>query len=227
MLLPDGNGAPESRSAAALASGSVVVKPASASAGFYYSALRPAEHFLPVRADFADLEQTLEWARAHDAEAERIAARARRFARTHLREVPVACYVIALLEAYAALQRGLLSAAELPAEPIEADPAFARVAREVQRARARAPWARELRLHARKRRYANYYVRRRLSDETKYHGTHGNMPVGAREQFLQFLAMCEFAPPRGIGRQFGRFAGSGASGIAELLWRRLVRDQVR
>ena len=138
MLLPDGNGAPESRSAAALASGSVVVKPASASAGFYYSALRPAEHFLPVRADFADLEQTLEWARAHDAEAERIAARARRFARTHLREVPVACYVIALLEAYAALQRGLLPAAELPAEPIEADPAFARVAREVQRARARA-----------------------------------------------------------------------------------------
>ena len=76
-----------------------MVKQESSSAGFFYSALVPYEHFIPVRSDFTDLISQLEWAQAHDAQARTIAKNARGFARSHLRAIGVSCFIAALLDA--------------------------------------------------------------------------------------------------------------------------------
>ncbi|WP_372885610.1 glycosyl transferase family 90 [Shimia sp.] len=47
---------------------------------WYYDRLKPWEHYVPVRADFADLEERIAWARDHDAEARAIAENGRALA---------------------------------------------------------------------------------------------------------------------------------------------------
>jgi Glycosyl transferase family 90 len=47
---------------------------------WYYDRLKPFEHFVPVRADLADLIEKIEWARSHQNEAQEIAAAGQRFA---------------------------------------------------------------------------------------------------------------------------------------------------
>jgi hypothetical protein len=50
----------------------------------YHSALRPWQHYIPVREDLADLAERVRWAHAHPADAARIAAEAQQFARERL-----------------------------------------------------------------------------------------------------------------------------------------------
>lgn len=49
---------------------------------WYYDELRPFEHYVPVRADMADLGERIEWLRTHDAEARAIAERGQALARS-------------------------------------------------------------------------------------------------------------------------------------------------
>ena len=48
------------------------------------AALRPFEHFVPVRMDFSDLSQQMRWLEEHPRDAEKIADRAGRWAREFL-----------------------------------------------------------------------------------------------------------------------------------------------
>jgi hypothetical protein len=47
---------------------------------WYYHRLQPWQHYIPVAADLSDLQQQIEWCRAHDAESEQIANRGRELA---------------------------------------------------------------------------------------------------------------------------------------------------
>ncbi len=49
---------------------------------WYYDRIRPWEHFVPVRADMADLAEKVAWVRSHDREAQDIAMRGQAFARS-------------------------------------------------------------------------------------------------------------------------------------------------
>lgn len=49
---------------------------------WYYDELKPFEHYVPVSADMADLDEKIEWVRSHDAEAKAIGERGQAFART-------------------------------------------------------------------------------------------------------------------------------------------------
>ena len=49
---------------------------------WYYDRIRPWEHFVPVRADMADLAEKVAWVRSHDREAQDIAKRGQAFARS-------------------------------------------------------------------------------------------------------------------------------------------------
>lgn len=49
---------------------------------WYYDALVPFEHFVPVKADMSDLAEKVEWVRSHDREAREIAAHGQAFARS-------------------------------------------------------------------------------------------------------------------------------------------------
>lgn len=46
---------------------------------FFYDMLLPWDHFIPVKSDFSDLCQKIEWAKAHDEQARRISENARSF----------------------------------------------------------------------------------------------------------------------------------------------------
>lgn len=60
-----------------LASGSVVLSPASDWTTFFTELFEPWEHFVPVAEDFSNLEDRLAWCLAHDDECRAIARRAR------------------------------------------------------------------------------------------------------------------------------------------------------
>ena len=81
-----------------LAGSGVVFKADSPYYEHFYSSLRPWEHYIPVRADLADLTDKIQWARQHDQEALAISLKARQFAREHLLPHSVLCYHAQLLE---------------------------------------------------------------------------------------------------------------------------------
>jgi hypothetical protein len=63
---------------------SLILKPNSPFIQWYFSALKPFEHYIPVEADLSDLVGKIEWARSHETESQRIAKNAREFALTHI-----------------------------------------------------------------------------------------------------------------------------------------------
>ena len=70
---------------------------------FYGLGLEPWVHYVPVADNLQDLRERVEWARAHEADAEAIAARAQALAaRLHLHEI--SCFWWQLLANLAALQ---------------------------------------------------------------------------------------------------------------------------
>jgi hypothetical protein len=73
---------------------------------WFYSALHPWVHYVPVQHDLSDLLERIEWARNHDAEARQIAEEGQKWARTHLTPDAIAFYCYKLLVAYAKLFRG-------------------------------------------------------------------------------------------------------------------------
>ena len=64
--------------------GCCVLKVASADGyrQWWYDRLRPWEHFIPVRADMADLAEKVDWVRSNDVEAKAIASRGQQLARS-------------------------------------------------------------------------------------------------------------------------------------------------
>lgn len=78
--------------------GSTVFKAASPRFGFYYPALKPFVHYVPFMTNHSDdLVDAVKWARAHDADARRIAEEARAFALKHLTRPARLCYLFRLL----------------------------------------------------------------------------------------------------------------------------------
>ncbi len=78
--------------------GCCVLKVASADGyrQWWYDRLRPWEHFVPVRADMADLAEKVDWVRSNDVEAKAIASRGQQLARsmTLASETAIAAQII-------------------------------------------------------------------------------------------------------------------------------------
>lgn len=64
---------------------------------FGLPALQPWKHFVPVKEDFSDLVEKLEWARANDDACRAMAARASHFARRFFTEEEILHYVYRVL----------------------------------------------------------------------------------------------------------------------------------
>ena len=101
----DGNTCTYERLFWLLLSNSVVLKQMTDNVQWYYKALRPWEHYIPVNSDLSDLFEKLEWAKTHDKEAEQMAARATEFVKSNLSQEDVLLYLHAFLQAYAKLYR--------------------------------------------------------------------------------------------------------------------------
>ena len=110
----DGDGC-SGRLSKLLDSGSVVLKPwAPPPAGggfpFFYRALKPWTHFVPIEPDLSNIVERVEYLRAHDSEARAIASAATAFAKRWLSPQAIDGYTLALLDGMARLQRGELKA---------------------------------------------------------------------------------------------------------------------
>jgi hypothetical protein len=100
QLLIDGNASSYTASGWRFFTGGLIFKPESLWRQWYYGALQPGVHYIPLRADLSDLIEKIHWARVHDAEAATIAKRARQFALSHLLQKEQLAYLYFLLQAY-------------------------------------------------------------------------------------------------------------------------------
>jgi hypothetical protein len=100
QLYIDGNVSPYSASGWKFFSNSLIFKPDSPWTQWYYGALKPFEHYVPVRRDLADLVEKVLWARSNDAEARAIAKRCREFAISHLTLPDNLLYLYYIIDQY-------------------------------------------------------------------------------------------------------------------------------
>ncbi|XP_779911.4 protein O-glucosyltransferase 1 [Strongylocentrotus purpuratus] len=72
---------------------------------FFYPALKPWVHYIPVKQDLSDARELIEFAKANQEVAQQVADRGRDFIWNHLRMDDVQCYWKDLLKRYAKLQK--------------------------------------------------------------------------------------------------------------------------
>ncbi|MBX7066105.1 MAG: hypothetical protein K1X28_02630 [Parachlamydiales bacterium] len=101
----DGNSCSYERYFWLLLSNSVILKQVTPNIQWYYCALEPYKHYVPVKEDLSDLLEKIEWAKTHDLEAKLIAEEASQFARDNLEPEDTALYLYLLLKEYALLQK--------------------------------------------------------------------------------------------------------------------------
>lgn len=83
--------------------GALVFKEDSHHIQWYYQALKPYVHYIPVKEGLGDLLDKLEWARLHDEEARLIAQQGREFALSHITQEQNRLYYYHALLAYSRL----------------------------------------------------------------------------------------------------------------------------
>lgn len=88
-----------------LLSNSVTIKQETSNEQWFYDAVKPWIHYVPVKKDLSDLIEKIEWIRDHDAEAKKIADVSTEFVQNNLMMEHIDIYVVALLRAYAKLQQ--------------------------------------------------------------------------------------------------------------------------
>ncbi|MEN9343682.1 MAG: protein O-glucosyltransferase 2 [Chlamydiota bacterium] len=99
----DGNSCTYSRCRWILLSNSVLLKQASSNIQWYYKALVPYQHFIPVKQDLSDLPEVYAWLKSHDKEAKRVAKEGKKLARDLFSSSSIDLYVKQLISAYAQL----------------------------------------------------------------------------------------------------------------------------
>lgn len=72
---------------------------------FFHEPLIAWKHYVPVKRDFSDLIEKIQWAKEHDEEAKAIAQNARAFAKSHLMPEHILLYSYKTLLKYASLQK--------------------------------------------------------------------------------------------------------------------------
>lgn len=103
-IVIDGNTCTYTSSGWKFFTNSVVFKPDSPRIQWYYNALVPNVHYIPVRASLKDLVEKIQWAASHDVEAEIIAHNARDFANSHLTVIDSLAYLYHTILQYSQLQ---------------------------------------------------------------------------------------------------------------------------
>lgn len=87
-----------------LLSGSLTFKQDSEDGQYFYSALKPYVHYIPIKRDMSDLIEKVAWAQSHDTECRQIAENARAFALENLMPEKIYAYFYRVLEKHASLQ---------------------------------------------------------------------------------------------------------------------------
>jgi hypothetical protein len=105
MVVVDGNGPPASRSDKVLLGDTVPLWQESEQYEFFYKALAPYVHYIPLAAGLEDLYSKIEWARAHPEACKRIVQEGQAFGRRYFNSAFADLYILTLLQEYAKLMR--------------------------------------------------------------------------------------------------------------------------
>lgn len=105
QILVDGNSCAYSRAYWELFSNSVIMKQQSSHIQWYYKALKPNVHYIPVASDFHDLIQVINWARANDEVVFKISQNAQSFANDNLTREDIFHYMYLAFKAYCNVQQ--------------------------------------------------------------------------------------------------------------------------
>eukprot|EP00198_Chlamydomonas_reinhardtii_P007475 XP_001696812.1 predicted protein [Chlamydomonas reinhardtii] len=96
--------------------GSLLLKAEGLTYAFYYPAIKPFEHYVPIMKKHKDdILDMLEWAKSHDAEAQRIAQNAQSFAMRHLNRQSRLCYMFHLISELSKQMRYQVDCSRRPA----------------------------------------------------------------------------------------------------------------
>jgi protein glucosyltransferase len=96
----DGNSCTYSRCRWILLSNSVLVKPGSENIQWYYKALKPWIHYVPIQSDFQDLADQYKWLTQNDTAALRIAKQGQTLGKLIFSKLEIDRYVVTLLNEY-------------------------------------------------------------------------------------------------------------------------------
>lgn len=99
----DGNSCTYERCFWILLSNSLLIKQESKNIQWYYGALKPWKHYLPIQEDLSDLIEKIAWAKEHDARAKSMADTGSAFVRENLSPEDILLYVYHLLVLYSRL----------------------------------------------------------------------------------------------------------------------------
>lgn len=104
QLLIDGNSCAYSRAYWQFFSNCVILKQDSNNIQWYYGAIQPYIHYIPVNSDMSNLIEVIQRTMAHDEEAQMISNQAQEFAKSHLKHEQILEYIYHLLVEYGKLQ---------------------------------------------------------------------------------------------------------------------------
>ena len=96
----DGNSVSWTRLQYIMGGGSVALKVDSNNGQWYYGAIKPFEHYVPIKADFSDLNEKIEWLKNNDDKAQQIAKNGRDFVKNYMTHEAMNQYTIDLLKDY-------------------------------------------------------------------------------------------------------------------------------
>jgi hypothetical protein len=97
-----------------LLSNSVTIKQETDNEQWFYDAIKPWVHYIPVKQDLSDIIEKVEWVKTHDDEAKKIADESTKFVQNNLMPEHIDLYIVTLLNEYAKLQNFKLEQPTLP-----------------------------------------------------------------------------------------------------------------
>lgn len=87
-----------------LLSNSVTFKQESPNASWFYRALKPYQHYIPVKNNLSDLVEKIKWANKNQEKIKTIAEKSTRFVQNNLMPLDICAYMYLVIQKYASLQ---------------------------------------------------------------------------------------------------------------------------
>lgn len=114
LLSLDGNTAAWRRIPWIMLSNSVLVKQESNKMQWFYPAIKPYVHYVPVKEDLTDIFQQIEWMKTHDAELLQISQNAQNFVKNNLMPEDIEIQTVLAINEYSKLHKNKKIIATLP-----------------------------------------------------------------------------------------------------------------
>ena len=106
LISIDGNTCAWRRVPWIMLSNSVLVKQETSKMEWFYPAMKPYVHYVPINEDLSNIFQQLDWMKTHDDELKQISANAQNFVRNNLMPEHIDAYSVIILNEYHKLHKG-------------------------------------------------------------------------------------------------------------------------